>query len=918
MEIYGTAMFDLQSLKVGGENSKGIKCDGDLYIGFSKPIAGDIELVDSRASQGLLTGNRLFIDTEKSVRIQDNIESNWVLYSTEQLEIKSGKSVIVSNNSGCGSLVTSYNAGIEIEAVESVEVTENINCGSVLHGFRELDIHGGGTCDVIIECNENSGEYFAGAVIDNTSDGCLRIDHANIVSVSENVAISDLEAVGAFRSINIVLEHNNEVRFCQNRAIGQTWSGAGAALYMHSYGIGINKGQLNIVGNGQVLFDYNGVEGAEAKGGAIYMDNLKSVDILNNNEVVFERNYEENSGEYRLRGIWADHMGAVSLSAKSKGRIEFRDGVYVKATTFSLNADYTDENGVTWKQDGDVIFTGKYAEKHLNEILTAKGEDRKATEEEIVNSRTTSVKALTDLYGGRLRVEEGAIYQGWGITAHTGSAATVLVKNATLDHVGYNLTFNAGTTLAAEGVSCINGKVVMLEGSTLSLTVGTENSSNAVLSLDSAMNLQGVHLAVTGAEYLLAGKYQLIHDSAYNAADWSSDVLSITGCDDGNLAWENGVLTLTCTNAWNQAAEDGATISSIAGNLVVMGGAEIIFNGVLSADAAQQGQGHLIIDSGVAYLEQGANVEGNVVFTGTQQAERTLVAEVDTSLNCVVLATAQSESSSIEVSNGQEVELASVAGTGSLTKDGAGTLTHTGESTGVQGNLVVNEGKLLNSGTLAFDKIELNGGQLENQGTITGVEINGGILSGSGVFGGLTMKAGQLVVGNSPGFQQYTDALRAEGGELVFSVGGVAEAATSTCKGWESTVYSNIDMGGNELHLGADTTLTIAMGGSMLENLTGDFSMVLFSSVGNIDSFTDSVLAALLENTRFIVTDEEAGLREGWEAGTDLSAMLHDVEYSISGTAIVLSGQFGIVPEPATATLSLLALAGLVMRRRRC
>ncbi|MBR5331050.1 MAG: PEP-CTERM sorting domain-containing protein [Akkermansia sp.] len=424
-------------------------------------------------------------------------------------------------------------------------------------------------------------------------------------------------------------------------------------------------------------------------------------------------------------------------------------------------------------------------------------------------------------------------------------------------------------------------------------------------------------MAVTGAEYLLAGKYQLIHDSAYNAADWSSDVLSITGCDDGNLAWENGVLTLTCTNAWNQAAEDGATISSIAGNLVVMGGAGIIFNGVLSVDAAQQGQGHLIIDSGVAYLEQGANVEGNVVFTGTQQADRTLVAEVDTSLNCVVLATAQSESSSIEVSNGQEVELASVAGTGSLTKDGAGTLTHTGESTGVQGNLVVNEGKLLNSGTLAFDKIELNGGQLENQGTITGVEINGGILSGSGVFGGLTMKAGQLVVGNSPGFQQYTDALRAEGGELVFSVGGVAEAATSTCKGWESTVYSNIDMGGNELHLGADTTLTIAMGGSMLENLTGDFSMVLFSNVGNIDSFTDGVLATLLENTRFIVTDEEAGVREGWEAGADLSSLVQNVAYSVSGTSLVLSGQFAAVPEPATATLSLLALAGLVMRRRR-
>ena len=103
----------------------------------------------------------------------------------------------------------------------------------------------------------------------------------------------------------------------------------------------------------------------------------------------------------------------------------------------------------------------------------------------------------------------------------------------------------------------------------------------------------------------------------------------------------------------------------------------------------------------------------------------------------------------------------------------------------------------------------------------------------------------------------------------------------------------------------------------MLENLRGDFSMVLFSNVGNIDFFTDGVLATLLENTRFIATDEEAGLREGWEAGADLSALVHDVAYSVSGSSLVLSGQFGAVPEPTTATLSLLALAGLAARRRR-
>lgn len=764
-------------------------------------------------------------------------------------------------------------------------------------------------------------ESFGGAIFGNVSmidNGDISFCN-NIASAGSDEESSYIYALGGALVGGVELIGNGDITFDSN-SVSVHPTDYDYVSYARGGAIANYGESLSITGNGNVSFRQNRAENTisryGAEGGAIYGSYRGGLFICNNENVLFERNAEIAMGNYRLRSIYMDAPNserAISLSAAEGKSIEFRDAIYIgQGNIVKLNACYVDSSGQEYEQNGDVIFTGATTEADLLAVKGSAG-----TAEEILNSRTTEVLALTNLYGGRLRVEDGAVYMGYGITAHEGSAATVLVKDAKLNHVGYNLTFNAGTTLAAEGVSSVSGNVVMLEGSNLALTVGAANSSAAVLTLASAMDLQGVHLAVSGAEYLLAGKYQLIHDSAYHAADWASDVLSISGCEAGALAWENGVLTLTCTNTWNQAAEDGATIGATTGNLVVSNGAAVTLNGALSADAAQQGLGHLIIDSGVARLEQGASVAGDVVFAGTQQAKRTLVAEADTSLNSVVLATARSESSSIEVSDGQEVALATVEGTGNLSKEGGGTLTHTGESTGVQGKLVVNEGKLVNTGTLAFDKIELNGGQLENQGAITGVEINGGILSGSGVFGGLTMKGGRLVVGNSPGFQQYTDDLHAEGGELVFSAGGVAEAATSTCKGWDSTVYSNIDMGGNELHLGADTTLTIALGGSMLENLRGDFSMVLFSNVGNIDFFTDGVLATLLENTRFIATDEEVGLREGWEAGADLSALVHDVAYSVSGSSLVLSGQFGAVPEPTTATLSLLALAGLAARRRR-
>lgn len=848
---------------------------------------------------------RIYLNDNEKVTFSGNSSTNGsntksgggAIWGMAAVQIKNNSEVAFSGNSakGFGGAIWSQDY---IQLLDNEYVTFSNNSASNAGGAI-----GGMGSPITLSNNEvvtfsgntaanNGGAIYATTKVITLSDNKHISFYKNFVTYT---GTRDLYGNGgAIHAGNTIALRNNEtVTFSENTATHN-----GGAIYGDYY--------VSLNDNGTVTFSGN----LAKNGGAIYAD--LDLNIRNNDSVLFAGNVEKSGSDYLLRSIYA--TSNVALSAAEGKSITFRDTMYIDSdATVSFNEDYIDSmEGVTYKQHGDIIFTGATTEADL---LTAKG--RAGTAAEILNSRTTIVNNLTDLYGGRLRVEDGAVYQGRGIMVHEGSGATVLVKDATLNHAGYELTFNSGTTLAAEGVSSISGNVVMLKGSNLALTVGMVNSSSAVMTLNSAMDLQGVHLAVNGAEYLLAGKYQLIQDSAYNAANWTSDVLSISGCSAGELTWENGVLTLTCSNTWNQAAADGATIGSTPGNLVVSGGAEVALNGALSADALQQGKGHLIIDAGVVHLEQGASVAGDVVFTGAQSGVRELVVEADSFLNRVMLATSQSETSSIEVSDNRVAELGDIEGTGNLSKEGTGTLNHTGTKTMVQGNLVVKEGKLLNTGSLDFAKIELNGGQLDNQGSISTVEINGGILSGSGVFGGLTMNAGRLVVGNSPGFQQYTDDLHAEGGELVFSVGGVAEAATSTCKGWESTGYSNIDMGGNALHLGMRTTLTIAFGGSMLENLSGDFSMVLFSNVGNMESYTSDMLAMLLENTQFIVTDEEEGLLTGWKAGDDLSGFVKNAGYSVVGASLVLSGQFETIPEPATATLSLMALAALTARRRR-
>ncbi|MEE1264676.1 MAG: PEP-CTERM sorting domain-containing protein, partial [Akkermansia sp.] len=236
-------------------------------------------------------------------------------------------------------------------------------------------------------------------------------------------------------------------------------------------------------------FKGNWVSGSSTpRGGAISID-AGVLNLQNNDSVVFHQNAEVLNGQYRLRGIYSSRS-EVNLSAEEGKSILFRDSVYIGANgAFNINADYSDAEGNSIEQQGDIIFSGATT---VNDLYLVKG-NVAGTEEEIRLSRTTEVNTMTNLYGGRLRVEDGAIYQGQGIMVHEGSAATVLVKDATLNHDGFALTFNAGTTLQVEGESLIVGDVLMMAQSVLHLD--GETTINGALTLGLGMQLAGDILA---------------------------------------------------------------------------------------------------------------------------------------------------------------------------------------------------------------------------------------------------------------------------------------------------------------------------------------------------------------------------------------------------------------------------------------
>ena len=228
-------------------------------------------------------------------------------------------------------------------------------------------------------------------------------------------------------------------------------------------------------------------------------------------------------------------------------------------------------------------------------------------------------------------------------------------------------------------------------------------------------------------------------------------------------------------------------------------------------------------------------------------------------------------------------------------------------------------------------EVKSQGTLVNDNGTISSTDaivVNGGIVQGSGTFSAITLNSGKLLVNNSSGQMNFTGDLVLGDGEIRFSVDGFVEAVVPDH--WTNSVCSSVNMGGQDFIFNSDSVLSVGFGGNTLDVLvaageteTLSFSLTLVQNVGNMSFFTEEVLKAMLENTQLRLTSDSRAISMN---GEDITRYAHNLKYSIetgnlSGTCnIVLSGSLSrvdVVPEPTTATLSLLALVGLALRRRR-
>ena len=345
-------------------------------------------------------------------------------------------------------------------------------------------------------------------------------------------------------------------------------------------------------------------------------------------------------------------------------------------------------------------------------------------------------------------------------------------------------------------------------------------------------------------------------------------------------------------------------------------------------------------------LDGGGAVSGSIVFEDTEQAGATRTLSVQrTATIAKEIKIAAANGNELEVTGSNTASFGSLTGEGNLDKTGTGTAEVT-ESVSLKGAVNVKNGRFVfgESATLGGETVlnVFSAGQVESKSgsavTLTleaGTHTNDGVmaltstvntgatLKGSGTFAAVTVAGGTLIVGNSPGQQTYTGDLAVTLGDIVFSVDGW-NAADGNNSGWGRGVYSNINMGNNDLTLGADSRICINLGNNALTELIsgqeGNFSMDIVTGIDNVGVFDSVLLEQLALQTHFFAAGEEGASTGALAAGSSLDSYLRNMQYSMNGGVLTLKGSYGSassVPEPATGTLSLLALAALCARRRR-
>ncbi len=545
----------------------------------------------------------------------------------------------------------------------------------------------------------------------------------------------------------------------------------------------------------------------------------------------------------------------------------------------------------------------------------------------------TSQRSYEKLGDGTLTITGVGAVNSQNSTAGTPASATVSDGTLQISYGGADgfvtgdVTVNGGGTLQLTHNNALGTTGNTVDSITLAGAEG--NTANLLVSgyitLPSTLNLNGHTNVSTTTQPNGWGFYRLNVDGGSIKATGTDNTLGVDlyVADAFGIEVTNATdaLTLNGDILYNSELNPSSTTvtKSGAGTLTLGSGATIadevktvVDDGTLKLGEITTGSEITVNEKGQLFLDE--STVNNVTLNGgvlTVAATRTGYGNV----------TVTSKGGTISGASDSSVSAAvfTVTGTGDLTLSGAlsvqkainntGSVTvkdsvtigsrWDGSTTGsigenvtdvnVNGTLTVSDGATLaNSGNIAVSgKLTVNKGTVGNGGVITvagegaKVELNSEAVITSDIIVG---SGGTVDVGNRPNLTASDITVQA-GGTLDLSDTLTLGSGSLTLDSGSTLIMANrtVDFSGS-LTLGENVTIDLSW--CAADSFAPGIN--LFSGVSNEDWVDTQVTIKLADNAEIY----------GWLKLTD-------------------SGAVRLVPEPTTATLSLLALAGLAARRRR-
>ena len=911
-----------------------------------------------------------------------------------------GGAIFIGSN---GRLTMTGNTG-DIEFKKNLAAAAG---GAIYFGGKALDysekndlLWSGNKGKILFEENITGGS--GGAIYTHTGGGVKMANNTGDISFVNNKAGVSGGAISALDAY-VTLEHNGNILFSDNLVFHQKLNSAETDSFPSYY-----------------------------TGGAIYGTNIQ---IHNNESVLFQRNAEiTGDGSFRLRSLYADVTSGkesifeVSLSAGEGQSIEFRDSIYVRHAMLHLNSDY---DGLV--QNGDIIFTGETTEQDLKDVKKAwLGKDATitVTKEEIENSRTSIVLHNTNLNGGRLRVEKGAIFKGIGIYVNKG---TLRIDDAKVVNIKYNgdtatnntdipVQVGSGATLEILGHSTIEGGTLKFSDNSnwnVHLTKANGGWNTAALTLSNGvMAIEGkLTLTFDIKDSTFNDTFCLFNGSGASYANiskkWTKDNITVVGTGDAegatfdDLYWRDGALyyesTLVWTNGegtsvWDKEdknwqnnltfhdsrfvkftdAGQGGEVTLVGrhapGIVTVDANVDYTFTGKdgesgfrPGTDIVKRGDGALTLD--VATEKDGYNDTGSVSLE-----EGTLKLHDDNALGGSVLKTeagttlAVGDASHVVLQDNQlqaadhDIKGDVVVAEGSSLEVASGS--YAASSSKVDGELIFNGQSAWNAGSLSgLGSLEVTNGASVTFKDASGFTGNVNVTGSSSSFFlkvvDSFLKAGEIAVSAGDLTLRASEQLTMAGGSVLSMVAGtVAEKVTTVLADKVIEFASNAILsamlngmlgdlqdpdllnegvggavGGAGITLNAGSTLKLANCHIGMYNNAESATLTL-----NVTTESTEKINLVLMLDDFLTEESKVLLFSGVDKvnfvydGTIISGQgyyeCYANHYFTGGmvgadTMLVYDGTAGIVylkglvPEPTTATLSLLALAAMATRRRR-